>query len=193
MGHDWVIPCDADERWTAEGDGRPIRDYLRSFAPDVEAVAARVFHYLPTALDPAEHLAPSPFERIGWRLAQPSGLPKVACRLVDGLVIDAGNHGCRINGRLPHLTGGGLRVDHYSWRSPEQYARKIRNGARAYAATDLPEDIGGHWRMWGDPDRPELDNDAAAHFRRYFWAAEPPYAPGSQDTESLVFDPAVVS
>ena len=188
-GHDWVLPVDADERWTAEGDNRPIREYLRSVAPDVLAVKARLFHYLPSSED--DTAEPDPFRRIGWRLAESSGLPKMACRLVDGLVIEPGNHGCTINGARPRLVGGGLRVDHYSWRSAEQYARKVRNGARAYAATDLDEGIGVHWRMWGDPEAPDLEEHAAAHFARYFFAGRPPCAPGSDDPGGLVYDPAV--
>ena len=120
-----------------------------------------------------------------------SSLPKVAVRLRPGLVIDAGNHGARFHGHAAPLSGGGLRVNHYSWRSAEQYGRKIRNGARAYAATDLPEGVGAHWRMWGDPDAPDLEERAAEHFRTYFHASRPPYAPGSSDPTSLIYDPAV--
>lgn len=190
-GHDWVLPVDADEMWVTEPNERPIREHLLSLSPDVQACKARLFHYLPTAQDPSETVAPSPFRRIGWRLAEASSLPKMAARLVSGLVIEAGNHSVKIDGAWPRLVAGGLRVNHYSWRSPEQYARKIRNGARAYAATDLPEDVGPHWRMWGDPEAPGLEASAAAHFRRYFWACCPPLPPGSLDQRGLVYDPAV--
>ena len=186
-GHDWFVPADADERWRSQ-DGRPIRDFLRSIAPDVLAVEAALFHYMPSSEDKRNE--PDVFRRIGWRLAEPSPLPKVACRLVQGLTIDAGNHGCKIGGHRPRLVGGGLRVDHYSWRTADQYGRKIRNGSRAYAATDLPEGMGAHWRMWGDPEAPDLEARARQHFRRYFLARTPPCAPGSSDPSGLIYDPA---
>ena len=31
----------------------------------------------------------------------------------------------------------------------EQFVKKCRNGAAAYAATDLDEGVGAHWRMYG--------------------------------------------
>ena len=186
-GFDWVLPVDADERWSAT-DGRTIGAFLRSIPPDVPVVGAGIYHYIPSAEDTDD---PSPFDRIRWRLAEPSSLPKVACRTWPGLVIEAGNHGCSYDWSKQYVTAGGLRVDHYSWRSEAQFARKIRNGARAYAATDLPEGVGGHWRMWGDPDAPDLDERAALHFRRYFYAPNPPAAPGSEDRRGLIYDPSV--
>ena len=186
-GFDWALPVDADEMWVTD-DGRPIREFLQSLAPDVEAVTATLYHYLPTAKDDGDA---NPFRRIGWRLAHPSSLPKMGARTSGGLVIEAGNHGVTIDGAKPRLVAGGLRVNHYSWRTPEQYGRKMRNGARAYAATDLPENIGQHWRNWGDPDARDLELRAAAHFRKHFYALNPPCAPGSTDPAGLVYDPAV--
>lgn len=190
LGYDWAVPIDADERWIAK-DGRTVGAFLRSIPPDVPVVAAGIYHYIPSGDDPSEQECPSPFDRIRWRLAEPSSLPKVACRTWPGLQIEMGNHGCSYDGLKNYLTSGGLRVDHYSWRSPEQFARKVRNGARAYAATDLPEGVGGHWRMWGDPDASDLDERAADWFRLHFHAPDPPRAPGSKDERGLIYDPAV--
>lgn len=192
LGYDWVIPCDADEMWVAD-DGRRIGDWLYAIPPDVPAVAARIFHYMPTAIDPPASEVPNPFARIGWRLSGASSLPKVCVRAVPGLTIDPGNHGVKIDGVPPALVAGGLRVNHYSWRSTEQYAHKIVNGARVYAATNLDESIGPHWRMWGDPYAEDLPERAADHFRRYFWAPAPPCAPGSSDPRGMTYDPAIVA
>lgn len=188
-GFDWVLPVDADEMWVAK-DGRRIGDFLMSIAPDVPVCSAEVFHYIPTAADAGEQELPNPFERIGWRLSEPSTLAKVACRPWRGLLIAPGNHACSYNGAAPSIVTGGLRVNHYSWRTTEQYSRKIVNGARAYAATDLAADVGSHWRMWGDPYADTLPDAAADHFRRFFWAPAPPCAPGSRDPRTLVYDPA---
>ncbi len=64
LGFDWVIPCDADERWRSD-DGTPIRTYLRGVTPDVRVIQACLFHYMPTLLD--DRSESNPFARIGWR------------------------------------------------------------------------------------------------------------------------------
>ena len=88
-GFDWVIPCDADEMWVA-ADGRTVGAWLRGVPPDVLLARAALYNYVPTAEDPADS---NPFTRIGWRLAEPAPLGKVACRLRPDLTVEAGNHG----------------------------------------------------------------------------------------------------
>jgi glycosyltransferase involved in cell wall biosynthesis len=172
-GHSWVIPCDADEIWYSPDD-RAIRDYLAGLAPDQHLVKAPLFNHIPTALDSNFK---SPIKRIGWRKRERGVLPKVACRLHPSLVIEAGNHGARYDGAA--LAGSGLTIRHYSWRSPEQFLRKVKNGVAAYAATDLPEGIGEHWRMWeGVSDEAIID-----HYHRWFHSERP------ADDDSLIFDP----
>lgn len=200
-GHSWVVPCDADEWWYAT-DGRRLADFLDGLAPDVQIVEALLYNHIPTALDPPAEcaacgstgfrsrrdgihclqchgeVAPSPFRRLGWRKREHGALPKVAARLRPDLVIEPGNHGASTQGTA--LRSGGFAVRHFSWRSPDQYVRKIRNGERAYAATDLPPSLGTHWRMWeGQPDEALED-----HFRTWFWSSSP-----TADS-SLIYDPA---
>jgi glycosyltransferase involved in cell wall biosynthesis len=174
-GHEWVLPCDADEFWYAP-DGRTISDYLDGTAPDVRIVTGALFNHLPTALDDAEES--NPFRRIEWRQRSHGALPKVCARLTPDLQIHMGNHGATFDGR--GLTVPGLIVRHFSWRDEEQYVRKIRNGEAAYAATDMPESTGGHWRMFAGAD----DDAIRAHFRRWFHV-DNPYA-----DPSLILDPA---
>lgn len=175
QGHEWVLPCDADEFWYAP-DGRPISDFLNGTAPDVRVVTGALFNHLPTALDDPEES--NPFRRIGWRQRSHGALGKVCARLTPDLQIHMGNHSASFDGR--GLTVPGLALRHYSWRDEEQYVRKIRNGERAYAATDMPEQIGGHWRMFAGAD----DDAIRDHFRRWFHADNPEADP------SLMFDPA---
>ena len=186
-GHDWVMFADCDEMWVA-ADGRPIRDWLLGVPPDVPIVEARLYNYLATAEDVSETEAPSPFDRLRWRLAEPAGLPKVCARTWPGLAVEMGNHGADYGNGRP-LRCGGLRINHFPWRSAQQFAKKVVNGARAYAATDLPEGVGAHWRMWGDPYAEDLPERAEVHYRTYFWAPNPPCAPGSTDPAGLVYDP----
>ncbi len=173
-GHEWVVPCDADEWWYAL-DGRTIKQVLNGVAPDVQVVHAPLWNHLATAED--LDLA-SPFERMEWRQREHEVLGKVAARLRRDLVIHAGNHGASIDGVA--VTSGGLGIRHFSWRSAEQYVRKIRNGEAAYRATDLPSDIGAHWRMWES----HPDEALADHFRQWFWKAHP------ATDKALVRDPA---
>jgi GT2 family glycosyltransferase len=186
-GHQWVVPCDADEVWYA--DGRPIKDFLDGLAPDIQIVAAELLHHFPTALDPpardlvgvgdvpgAETIVdafrltpePNPFKRIGYRKRAASNL---------GKVIEAGNHDATTRGTA--LRTSGLHVRHYSWRTVEQFVRKIRNGEAAYAATDLPETTGDHWRKFaGKPDKAIAD-----HFWLWFYFNDP------EADDSMMFDP----
>jgi hypothetical protein len=125
---------------------------------------------------------PNPLRRIGWRQRERGALPKVCARARPDLVIHAGNHGASTSGTA--LAVPGLVIRHFTWRSPEQYATKIENGARAYAATDLPGDVGAHWRMFGDPDAPDFRDRVMEHYRQWFWTGRP------YDDASLIYDPA---
>lgn len=179
QGYGWVVPCDADEVWHAN-DGRRLGDYLDGVAPDVQIVEAPLYNHLPTAIDPDVE---NPLRRIGFRQRQHGQLPKVACRLRPDLEIGMGNHSARTSGTA--LAAGGLSVRHFTWRTPEQYVRKIRNGYLAYAAAG-PElaGYGGHWKLHGDPADPTFDERVAAHFYEWFHSARP-YADAS-----LIWDPA---
>ena len=77
----------------------------------------------------------------------PAPLPKVACRTRSDLVIHQGSHGATYNGGPTSLPG--LIVRHYPYRSAAQFVSKVRNGAAAYASTDLPVTEGQHWRQYG--------------------------------------------
>lgn len=176
-GHSWVLPCDADECWYVSADiSRPIARFLEGLAPDVHIIWAELYNHLPSDKDDPEER--NPFKRIGWRQKERGPLGKVACRSHPSLHIEAGNHMARYQGTA--LRGAGLTVRHFSWRSPEQYVRKIRNGYEAYAATDLPEGIGAHWRMWKDA----TDEAIVEHYYTWFQSKEPDL------DESLIWDPA---
>lgn len=174
-GHEWVVPCDADEIWHVPG-GRTLREFLGGQGPDVAIVRAALYNFLPTALDDLDE--PDPVVRMNFRQREPGVLPKVAARLRSTLVIHAGNHGADYGHKIV-LSVDGLRIRHYSWRSEEQYLRKIRNGLEAYAATDFPESIGAHWRMFEGAD----DETIRAHFREWF------YVDDHQERGDLEFDP----
>lgn len=166
-GADWVVPFDADERWYSPF-GR-IADVLRENSASIASAA--LYDHVATGDDPAA----GPLDSMFWRRRDPAPLPKVACRPYAPVTIHQGNHGADYGDRVDGL----LVVRHFPYRSAEQMIRKARNGGAAYAATDLPEDQGKHWRDYNRLS----DEQLADVFREFFWARRPERDP------SLIFDP----
>lgn len=175
MGAEWVVPFDADELWLAHA-GR-IADVLAE--QETAVVTAQVVNHVAALGDDMDV---PPVQRIGWRQRQALNLPKVACRARLPATIAAGNHSAHYASGVTH---GLLEVRHFPYRSPEQFVRKARNGAAAYAATDLPRTTGQHWREYGELIDAEGDEAGEAWFRRHFWSADPEHDP------ELIFDPAL--
>jgi len=146
FGAAWIVPFDADELWVAPA-GR-IADVLAELSgPNV--VRAAIYNHFRTGLDTAD---PDPFRSMVWRMAQPAELGKVAFRWRPGAEIHQGNHGVT----LPHDLYPGaprtglLQLHHFPYRSESQFITKAANGAEAYRLTDLPPDMGAHWRSYGE-------------------------------------------
>lgn len=172
-GAEFVIPFDADEIWYSPF-GR-VGDVLLDH-PEALIATAEMHDHVATGADPEG----DPVTRMGWRRRSPGELPKVACRPNPPVRIHQGNHGADYGDTLHGL----LQVRHFPYRSEAQFERKVRNGAAAYAATDLPEHEGEHWRGYGrilDEGGPEA---LAEVFRKWFWVAEP------QTQPELIYDPA---
>lgn len=166
-GARWVVPFDADEVWVA--DGGQVRDVLAGLPAEAHLASAPLF----------DHVA-SPAE-LRYRRAEPTPLRKVAVRALPGLTIHQGNHGASFAGvDHPLVVADVLSVHHFPIRSAEQMIRKARNGAAAYAATDLPEDVGKHWRDWGRLS----DEQLREVFETYYYSADP-------EADGLVYDPCV--
>lgn len=147
-GAGWVIPFDADEVWYS--DGASLRDVF-ACRWEVERLEAKIFNYFPTSADPLDE--PNPFVRITRRDPTPSVMTKTAVRGgISSLVIEQGNHQAHADVVL-RVARPSLAVGHFAWRSPEQFERKVRNGAEAYEAiTDtvaVPLNQGEHWRGHG--------------------------------------------
>lgn len=174
-GHSWVLPCDADEVWYS-ADGRTISDYLNGIAPGVRVVTGALYNHIPSSLDDVTEV--NPIRKIGWRQKSHGALPKVCVHMGPDVEIQMGNHGATFAGY--GLSVPGLALRHYSWRTAEQYLKKIRNGMAAYAETNMAEQFGAHWRMFdGATDEAIID-----HFHKWFFIEDP------AADKSLVFDPA---
>lgn len=177
---DWIIPFDADEFWYSPFGC--IKDVLAEQAPQWLVAPAHLYNHITTDLDPLEES--NPLRRIGWRSKTPASLHKVACRFREDLVIQQGNHGALYDGGGTVIDGL-LVVRHFPYRSAEQFAKKAIQGAAAYAATDLPESEGAHWRSYGrlaDANGVEVLHSV---YREWF------HIRGKPDLEAHVYDPAV--
>lgn len=186
-GAEWIVPFDADEWWYSPF-GR-IGDILDGLAKQWLVMEATLYDHVATGEDPA---APDPIERLGWRRAKPGAMPKVACRWREDLTINMGNHSASYIGGATKFESQ-LVIRHFPYRSVEQLIGKIRNGAAAYAATDLAPEFGAHWRQWGealdDPNRgiPWIED----LFRTWYYRENPRAALDIQGEiqPPLLFDP----
>jgi glycosyltransferase involved in cell wall biosynthesis len=188
QGATWVIPFDADEVWLSR-DGRRIADVLTGLPESVLVAQADLWDHVSTAHDPDDA---NPLRRIGWRRSYAASLPKVAIRPVPDVVIAQGNHSARFgHTEHPATLSNLLTIRHYAYRSAAQAIRKIRNGAAAYAATDLPEGMGAHWRQWGAFSDEQIEE----LYAKWHWQARP----GERLTidgemqPALVYDPAPIA
>lgn len=182
-GADWVVPFDADEVWTCRW-GR-IADVLGQHTPDHGIVTAELYDHVCSGFDNPD--IASPVARINWRRTTKLPLPKVACRTAPGLVIEQGNHFARYPIPARITAAPAFVVHHYPYRSVEQVIRKVRNGAQAYAASNLPEDMGAHWRQWGK----FTDEQIAELFHKWYWRDNPraTLVIDGEEQPALVCDP----
>lgn len=177
-GYDWIVPFDFDEVWTSP-HGR-IADVLTQVS--LPYAIAWMHDHVPTDADDQEES--DPFRRMVWRQRERGELPKIACRTHPHLVIHAGNHGAS----PPGVTADGvLEIRHFPWRSDEQAITKARNGAAAYAATDLPEGTGWHWRQYGGLLELEGEKPFLERIHADRWAEAP------ESDSALVWDPVRLS
>ena len=132
-GADWIIPFDADEIWRAYGGS--IRDALaRAESP---LVAAQTFEHHPRPTWRRGDV----IRRMPWNRTSP--FAKVAFRWRPGITITQGNHG--VDGIDADPQWGLLFLDHYPFRSWEQFRRKGRQGAAAVRAAGREMH---HWERW---------------------------------------------
>ena len=138
FGADWVVPFDADEMWFSPMG--TIAEYLSNTTASV--VKAVIVEYVPTDQDWPEG---TPVQRMAY-CTESTDYVKVACRPSLSVTIAQGNHSASYP---PVYEDDGLVIHHYPYRSVDQFIKKVRNGAKAYAATDLPYSVGHHWREYG--------------------------------------------
>ena len=142
VGADWVVPFDADEVWLrTHGRRSPMCSPSCPRGADREAA---LYDHVATARTPR-------------RPGRADGL----ARRDEPLPCEGGLQGASRASRSTRATtapttsipcprsSGTCSDPPLPLPLAEQMIRKARNGAAAYAATDLPEDVGAHWREYG--------------------------------------------
>lgn len=176
QGAKWVVPFDADEWWRSP-HGR-LADVIRDSNFTINV--APLYDHVPTSVDPDE---PNPIKRIGWRRPTPSPLHKVACRAALDLTIGMGNHNAFYLKHEPTYDGWNLiEVRHFPYRNAEQFVEKAVVGAMALDMTDLPYEVGQHWRDYARIVEDEGVEALKDVFRQWFYSKDPA-------EEGLVYDP----
>jgi hypothetical protein len=186
-GAEWVVPFDADEIHRANTHST-LRAALLSLPEDVLVCESRLFDHVATGLDGEG----APVERMKYRRAECSPLRKVAVRAVEGVQIHQGNHSATFPDRPhPKAVTSLTEVRHFPYRSVGQFVSKVRNGAAAYAASDLPESAGSHWRQYGKILDERGEDGIAEIFHTWFYRENPngEYTVGAEVQPGLVFDP----
>lgn len=177
FGADWIVPADADELWYSP-HGR-ISDVLDH--ADADVAHAGMYNHWATAVDPS---GDDPFATMVWRDPFRGRLPKVAFRWRPGAVIGQGNHAVSLFDGFARRNNLLVEIRHFPYRTATQFVAKAVQGAAAYAAApELPDDMGAHWRIYGEVVERHGPEALADHYRRHFWHLCPHDA-------GLVRDPA---
>lgn len=181
---DWIVPFDADEIWYSSF-APTLAERLTVLGPQWQVVQADLYDHVCTGLDDENEA--DPVKRITWRTADKIELPKVACRWRQDLVIDAGNHRALYDESGATISHDRFVVRHFPYRSVQQFVSKVRNGAAAYALTDLPDTTGAHWRGYGAIlDAHGEDVLVTQVYARWFYEANP----DRPNNRPLIQDPA---
>lgn len=179
-GADWIVPHDFDEIWYSPFGS--LKDVLTDIAPQWLVATADLYDHVSSSED--DPTDPNPVTRIGWRRLEKGVLPKVACRWRDDLTIEQGNHGASYSGGST-IQNGLLVIRHFPYRSDSQFISKVRHGAAAMAATDLPESSGAHWRQYGEILKSRGEDVLRDEvYRRWFFLNEP------HSDRTVIYDPA---
>lgn len=137
-GATWVIPFDADEFWY--GIDGSLAQALEEAKTQVEV--AHLYNAFPArtggyVLDTCRHAD-----------------SKVCFRSWDNAVLGMGNHTVLRPGDSGQTQ---VAIVHLPWRSQEQLHRKLAQGAKALELTNLPEDLGYHWRANGQLSSEDIE------------------------------------
>jgi hypothetical protein len=135
LGTDWVIMSDADEFWLPEKPS--LKDYLVTVPEEVDVVQSLWYNNLPVK-------GVSPFY-LNTSFAPYIYLYKVAMRAAPTSGVSMGNHAPTHTAKCLREHSA-LRVMHFQHRGEASLYNKYVLGGEALANSNLPEDVGSHWR-----------------------------------------------
>lgn len=139
-GAQWVVPFDADEFWY--GTDGSLSQVLKENSSGSRILQASIYNQFPQPDGT-------------WLIdTQAHHDVKVAFKPTKHSIVQMGNHAVLRSG-VPELEK--LMIIHRPWRSLEQFIRKIRQGARSLELTNLPQELGYHWRVLGESSDAELE------------------------------------
>jgi hypothetical protein len=179
-GVELVIPCDADEMFVSR-QGNLLADEVRN-APGFLWGIPILSHLSAPDDDQNEH---NPYKRMRWRTKEPLRLNKIIVRFNNKMVIDEGNHGVKWNNG-DQIQGSWIPIDmrHFSYRSVEQFEKKVRVAEKAMEATKgYPAGWGVQYRMYADTLRRAGSQALADWFN--LWCKAP-----TPNPDEIMLDPA---
>lgn len=131
LGTDWVINCDADEFWWADGG---LLSGLSRIPTEFDCIQA----WWKNALySPGEN----PMLTVRW---VDGGMYKTAFRPHSGVDISVGSHWV-YSSKTPYIPSG-FRIYHYTDRSEKNVVQKYSTGMDSLEKAGYPEWVGNHWK-----------------------------------------------
>jgi len=138
-GMSWIIPFDADEFWIWKRE-----DFENWDREGIDCSRFVLRNYIPI-IDDNDNI-------LDWRFEiGPIHFGKVAFKATGQTNILAGNHSA-VNVKTEIIADEDYNyINHFQYRSFEQMKKKLINGKKAYDLTNLPPEVGNHWRQdWTD-------------------------------------------
>jgi len=144
LGANFILPVDIDEVWYSIDSSLTLKETIREYSGQNSIFVCQRRNFIPCPLDNIEK---NPFLRIKHFDPATRIGPKVCFTRDRNATLTMGNHDVHNhNGsRIENV----IAINHYPYRSFEQFKRKLRNGRLVLQSTNLPEGIGEHWRTLG--------------------------------------------
>jgi glycosyltransferase involved in cell wall biosynthesis len=144
LGADFILPIDADEIWYSIDKSLTLGETINKNSSRSTIFEGQRRNFIPSLMDGNEK---NPFSRIKHIDATTRVGPKVGFTRDKRAHLIQGNHDV-LNHKGSRI-GGVIAINHFPYRSFEQFKQKLRNGRAVYESTDLSEDLGRHWRTLG--------------------------------------------
>ena len=144
LGADFILPVDIDEIWHPIDSSFTLKEAIREYSGRNSIFECKRHNFIPSSLDGNEK---NPFLRMKHFDPATRIGPKVCFTRDKSAILTMGNH--EVHNHKGSRIGNVIGINHYPYRSFEQFKRKLQNGRLVLESTNLPEGIGVHWRTLG--------------------------------------------